>query len=36
MYDELVKKINAIQTTDPNDLENLTMTQKLVKSKKKQ
>ena len=35
-YNELIKKANAIKTTDPNNLvKKLTMTQKLVQLKKK-
>ena len=35
-YNGLVKKVNAIQTTDPSNLvKNLTVTQKLVKQKRK-
>ena len=36
VYDELVKKVNAIETIDTNDLvKNLTTTQKLIKLKRK-
>ena len=36
VYDELVKKVNTIETIDTNDLvKNLTTTQKLIKLKRK-
>ena len=36
VYDELVKKVNTIETIDTNDLvKNLTATQKLIKLKRK-
>ena len=36
VFDELVKKVNTIETIDTNDLvKNLTTTQKLIKLKRK-
>ena len=36
VYDELVKKVNTVETIDTNDLvKNLTATQKLIKLKRK-